>query len=293
MTMTGTQVTMTTATAPARDQDRDARKWMNAVVESCVERGRPSRHVVDLRHIVTGDHVRDHAITSTHSPIKVWLQWHRLDRVRYICYCAFVLQDVQKTKINVENFDCGSVLSARFDCTPSPNLYVIRSANTTLDLLVVADELTKNGIPTFVAINASDDENDATKNALLGWATIQADYKVYNATVLQLAGYPAEQAAAAVPVIIRFGQSLAGVALNELEEVEATVPPCKLFYLSFAQASCSKNTDARLTKHMSDPHPPGRFRVIGVLQNNAEFAREFQCPTDSYLNPSKKCLLWE
>ncbi|RQM31400.1 hypothetical protein B5M09_012731 [Aphanomyces astaci] len=189
---------------------------------------------------------------------------------------------------------------------------VIRSANTTLDLLVVADELTKNGIPTFVAINASDDENDATKNALLGvqpplslshwyyttpskWATIQADYKVYNATVLQLAGYPAEQAAAAVPVIIRFEQSLAGVALNELEEVEATVPSYTglLFYLSFAQASCSKNTDARLTKHMSDPHPPGRFRVIGVLQNNAEFAREFQCPTDSYLNPSKKCLLWE
>ncbi|RHZ08113.1 hypothetical protein DYB31_015469 [Aphanomyces astaci] len=67
---------------------------------------------------------------------------------------------------------------------------------------------------------------------------------------------------------------------------------CTLFYLSFAQASCSKNTDARLANHLPDPHPPGRFRVTGVLQNNAEFTREFQCPTNSYLNPSKKCL-WE
>ncbi|KAF0705660.1 hypothetical protein AaE_014417 [Aphanomyces astaci] len=48
----------------------------------------------------------------------------------------------------------------------------------------------------------------------------------------------------------------------------------------------------RLAKHLPDPHPPGRFRVTGVLQNNAEFARVFQYPTDSYLNPSKKCL-WE
>ncbi|ETV85557.1 hypothetical protein H257_03265 [Aphanomyces astaci] len=67
----------------------------------------------------------------------------------------------------------------------------------------------------------------------------------------------------------------------------------KLFYLSFAQSWCSKDTDARLRQFLSDPHPPHRFRVTGALQNNAEFARAFQCPVDSDMNPSEKCLLWE
>ncbi|RQM22408.1 hypothetical protein B5M09_011228 [Aphanomyces astaci] len=116
----------------------------------------------------------------------------------------------------------------------------IRSANTTLDLLIVAGQLVKNGIPAFVDIKSSGNDNDTTKNALFGfqaplslartyytnptrWAFIQADYKVYIASVLQLAGYTAEQAAAAVPVIIRFELSLAGVTLSKLEEMEAVV----------------------------------------------------------------------
>ncbi|ETV67873.1 hypothetical protein H257_15998 [Aphanomyces astaci] len=118
----------------------------------------------------------------------------------------------------------------------------IRSANTTLDLLIVAGELAKNGIPAFVDINSKPDDNDSTKNALFGfraplsldreyytvpfeWGFVEADYKVYIATVLQLAGYSPEQAEAAVPVIIRFEQTLAGVALSELEEMEAIVSP--------------------------------------------------------------------
>ncbi|RQM14349.1 hypothetical protein B5M09_013548, partial [Aphanomyces astaci] len=118
----------------------------------------------------------------------------------------------------------------------------IRSANTTLDLLIVAGELVNNGIPAFVDIYSSADDNDSTKNALFGfrtplplsrsyytipsmWETVEADYMVYISTVLQLAGYTAEQAAAAVPVIIRFEQTLAGVALSRLEESEAVVSP--------------------------------------------------------------------
>ncbi|RHY68076.1 hypothetical protein DYB34_007792, partial [Aphanomyces astaci] len=67
----------------------------------------------------------------------------------------------------------------------------------------------------------------------------------------------------------------------------------KLFYLSFAQAWCSKNTDDYLRSILRSKYLSGRLRVTGALQNNAEFARVFQCPTDSHLNPSKKCLLWE
>ncbi|RHY67981.1 hypothetical protein DYB34_010976 [Aphanomyces astaci] len=118
----------------------------------------------------------------------------------------------------------------------------IRSANTTLDLLIVAGELVKNGIPGFVDISSSFDDNDSTKNALFGfraplslsrtyytnpskWKDIEAEFKVYIASVLQLAGYTAEQAAAAVPVIIRFEQTLAGVALSSLEEMEVVLSP--------------------------------------------------------------------
>ncbi|RHY99523.1 hypothetical protein DYB35_012636, partial [Aphanomyces astaci] len=118
----------------------------------------------------------------------------------------------------------------------------IRSANTTLDLLIVAGELAKNGIPAFVDIKSSADDNDSTKNALFGfrtplplsrsyytnhskWETVEADYMVYISTVLQLAGYTTEQAAAAVPVIIRFEQTLAGVALSSLEEMEVVLSP--------------------------------------------------------------------
>ncbi|RLO02509.1 hypothetical protein DYB28_014147, partial [Aphanomyces astaci] len=118
----------------------------------------------------------------------------------------------------------------------------IRSARTKLDLLIVAGELAKNGIPAFVDISSRADDNDSTKNALFAyedplslayifytnpsdWKFVEAEYKVYIATVLQLAGYTAEQAAAAVPVIIRFEQTQLGVAHRELKDMEAVVSP--------------------------------------------------------------------
>ncbi|RHZ25661.1 hypothetical protein DYB37_013197, partial [Aphanomyces astaci] len=113
----------------------------------------------------------------------------------------------------------------------------IRSANTSLDLLIVAGELAKNGIPAFLDIDVTGDDVDSTKNYFFGdevyqplsrsyytipskWATIEADYKVYIASVLQLAGYTAEQVAAAVPVIIRFEKTFSGVTLRKLKEME-------------------------------------------------------------------------
>ncbi|RHZ38110.1 hypothetical protein DYB26_012852, partial [Aphanomyces astaci] len=121
----------------------------------------------------------------------------------------------------------------------------IRSANTTLDLLAVAGELVKYGIPAFVDIKARPDDANATKNALFGlpaplprhqvyytntyWNAWKGDYEVYIASVLQLAGYTAEQVAAAVLVIIRFEQTLASFALSKLEEMEAEASPYTVF----------------------------------------------------------------
>ncbi|RHY98777.1 hypothetical protein DYB35_012345, partial [Aphanomyces astaci] len=119
----------------------------------------------------------------------------------------------------------------------------IRSANTTLDLLIVAGELAKNGIPAFIDINARADYDNPTKNALFGvrsplslsrgyylftseWSYFKPKYEVYITSVLKLAGYTAEQAAAAVPVVIRFEQTVVHFGLNEnLDEMEAAVSP--------------------------------------------------------------------
>ncbi|RHY86896.1 hypothetical protein DYB35_009931, partial [Aphanomyces astaci] len=93
------------------------------------------------------------------------------------------------------------------------------------------------------------DDNDSTKNALFGfrtplpldrsyytnpskWETVEADYKVYIASVLQLAGYTAEKAAAAAPVIIRFEKTLAGVDLHKLKKIEAVASPYTAFTYS-------------------------------------------------------------
>ncbi|RHZ02649.1 hypothetical protein DYB35_013398, partial [Aphanomyces astaci] len=126
------------------------------------------------------------------------------------------------------------------------SIKAIRSANTTLDLLFVAGELVKYGVPAFVDIRARADNANATKNALFGlraplplhreyyitpynWNLWKGDYEVYIASVLQLAGYTSEQAAAAVLVIIRFEQTLAGFALSKLEEMEAEASPYTVF----------------------------------------------------------------
>ncbi|ETV69183.1 hypothetical protein H257_15012 [Aphanomyces astaci] len=121
----------------------------------------------------------------------------------------------------------------------------IRSASTKLDLLIVAAKLAKNGIPAFVDIKSKADDNDLTKNALFGyrtplllphlpyytsqWKYVEPLYEVYIASVLQLAGYTAEEVAAAVPVITRFEHTQANVDLIELEEIEAVVSPYTAF----------------------------------------------------------------
>ncbi|RLO13347.1 hypothetical protein DYB28_001837 [Aphanomyces astaci] len=122
------------------------------------------------------------------------------------------------------------------------SIKAIRSANTTLDLLVVAGELGKNGIPGFVDISARRDPANATNNALFGsrallplnrddyitpfyWYAFKDFYGVYIESVLQLAGYTADQAAAAVPVIIRFEQTLAGFAHKKVKYTKANGPP--------------------------------------------------------------------
>ena len=50
--------------------------------------------------------------------------------------------------------------------------------------------------------------------------------------------------------------------------------------------------DALEAQLLTDPHSPGKFRIVGALQNNEDFARSFQCPEGSPMNPTEKCDVW-
>ncbi|RQM20111.1 hypothetical protein B5M09_012810, partial [Aphanomyces astaci] len=66
----------------------------------------------------------------------------------------------------------------------------------------------------------------------------------------------------------------------------------KMFWIRYAQSWCEKNSDARLQFLLTDVHPPNRHRLIGSVQNSVDFAKAFNCPVDSPMNPTKKCVLW-
>jgi len=66
-----------------------------------------------------------------------------------------------------------------------------------------------------------------------------------------------------------------------------------LFWTAYAQTWCAKQTPEGLAQQvLTDPHSPGRLRVLGPLQNTADFNDEFECAEDSVMNPKRKCYLW-
>jgi predicted metalloendopeptidase len=44
----------------------------------------------------------------------------------------------------------------------------------------------------------------------------------------------------------------------------------------------------------TDPHPPGKFRVLGPLSNMPEFQKVFSCKSGSAMvqTEAERCVLW-
>ncbi|GFT20288.1 endothelin-converting enzyme homolog, partial [Nephila pilipes] len=67
----------------------------------------------------------------------------------------------------------------------------------------------------------------------------------------------------------------------------------QLFFLAYAQSECSVSTpEKRRYSAMVDVHSLPEFRVIGPMSNSEDFAREFNCPSKSKMNPENKCEVW-
>uniref|UniRef100_A0A4W4FRD4 Neprilysin n=1 Tax=Electrophorus electricus TaxID=8005 RepID=A0A4W4FRD4_ELEEL len=67
----------------------------------------------------------------------------------------------------------------------------------------------------------------------------------------------------------------------------------QLFFLNFAQVWCGTHRPEHAVNSIkTDVHSPGKFRVLGSLQNFPEFAKAFQCNTNDYMVPKKICQVW-
>ncbi|GAB6032160.1 NEDD8 protease Nep2 [Chamberlinius hualienensis] len=66
----------------------------------------------------------------------------------------------------------------------------------------------------------------------------------------------------------------------------------QLFFIQYGQIWCEVVSKEGYIKYTKDAHSPGKYRTIGALSNSPEFARTFQCPPGSAMNPRKKCRLW-
>uniref|UniRef100_A0A8D0HJC0 Neprilysin n=1 Tax=Sphenodon punctatus TaxID=8508 RepID=A0A8D0HJC0_SPHPU len=67
----------------------------------------------------------------------------------------------------------------------------------------------------------------------------------------------------------------------------------QLFFLNFAQVWCGTyRPEYAINSIKTDVHSPGKFRVIGSLQNSQEFTEAFSCTKTDDMDPAKKCRVW-
>ena len=67
----------------------------------------------------------------------------------------------------------------------------------------------------------------------------------------------------------------------------------QLFWVSYGQLWCQKFRDDALRNTIkTGTHTPGEYRVLAPLSNSPNFAKDFNCPVGSPMNPKKKCEVW-
>ncbi|MBN3322052.1 NEP protein, partial [Atractosteus spatula] len=67
----------------------------------------------------------------------------------------------------------------------------------------------------------------------------------------------------------------------------------QLFFLNFAQVWCGTyRPEHAVNSIKTDVHSPGKFRVLGSLQNFPEFAEAFSCRKKDYMAPLQQCRVW-
>ena len=69
--------------------------------------------------------------------------------------------------------------------------------------------------------------------------------------------------------------------------------PEQRFFLGFAQVWCQNQTPQEARQRaFTDPHSPGRYRVIGTLENMPEFQKAFSCKPGQPMVSANACRVW-
>ncbi|KAI7901147.1 uncharacterized protein BX663DRAFT_515097 [Cokeromyces recurvatus] len=69
--------------------------------------------------------------------------------------------------------------------------------------------------------------------------------------------------------------------------------PEALFFINAARSFCSKPLPGTVKDSLTDEHAPDSIRANKVFQNNEDFAKVFNCPIGSKMNPkAEKCKIW-
>lgn len=67
----------------------------------------------------------------------------------------------------------------------------------------------------------------------------------------------------------------------------------QLFFLNYAQIWCGTMNDKEAVRKLrTSEHSPGPIRVKGPLSNSEDFAKAYNCPLGSPMNPRQKCRVW-
>ena len=110
---------------------------------------------------------------------------------------------------------------------------------------------------------------------------------------LTLGENTADNGGAVVAMMALHSAILSGAKSAAAGQLKDGFTPEQRFFLSFAQIWCENRTpeSARLLTK-TDPHSPGRYRAIGALQNNADFAKAFGCEAGQKMVSENACRVW-
>uniref|UniRef100_A0A1I8QC21 Peptidase M13 C-terminal domain-containing protein n=1 Tax=Stomoxys calcitrans TaxID=35570 RepID=A0A1I8QC21_STOCA len=69
--------------------------------------------------------------------------------------------------------------------------------------------------------------------------------------------------------------------------------PEQLFFVAAAQVWCASYKEGDYWEELSDEHTIDKYRVLGMVSNNEDFAKAYNCTKGSKMNPSNdKCTIW-
>ena len=83
-----------------------------------------------------------------------------------------------------------------------------------------------------------------------------------------------------------------GAQETSAKTINGFTPEQRLF-IGYGQIWCENASDASLRQQVqTNPHSPGRFRVIGVVQNSEDFAKAFSCHAGQKMVSEHACRVW-